>query len=50
MRSPGQASAGLRRRGEQLGRSEDEIAFYGALEVNDSAVKVLGAETLHAAA
>jgi len=29
-------------RGEQLGLTEDEIAFYDALEVNDSAVKVLG--------
>jgi type I restriction enzyme R subunit len=29
-------------RGEQLGLSDDEIAFYDALEVNDSAVKVLG--------
>lgn len=34
------------RRGEDLGLSEDEIAFYDALEVNDSAVKVLGDETL----
>ncbi len=34
------------RRGEQLGLSEDETAFYDALEVNDSAVKVLGDETL----
>ena len=34
------------RRGEALGLSEDEIAFYDALEVNDSAVKVLGDETL----
>jgi type I restriction enzyme R subunit len=33
-------------RGEQLGLSEDEVAFYDALEVNDSAVKVLGNETL----
>jgi type I restriction enzyme R subunit len=30
------------RRGEQLGLKDDEIAFYDALEVNDSAVKVLG--------
>lgn len=29
-------------RGEQLGLSDDEIAFYDALEVNDSAVQVLG--------
>ena len=33
-------------RGETLGLSEDELAFYDALEVNDSAVKVLGDETL----
>ena len=33
-------------RGEELGLSEDEIAFYDALEVNDSAVQVLGDETL----
>jgi len=29
-------------KGEELGLSEDEVAFYDALEVNDSAVKVLG--------
>ena len=34
-------------RGEALGLSEDELAFYDALETNDSAVKVLGDETLH---
>ena len=34
------------RRGEELGLTEDELAFYDALEVNDSAVKVLGDETL----
>jgi type I restriction enzyme, R subunit len=34
------------RRGEELGLSEDEVAFYDALEVNDSAVQVLGDETL----
>ncbi len=34
------------RRGEALGLSEDELAFYDALEANDSAVKVLGDETL----
>ncbi len=34
------------RRGDALGLTEDEIAFYDALEVNDSAVKVLGDETL----
>lgn len=33
-------------RGEDLGLSEDELAFYDALEVNDSAVQVLGDETL----
>ncbi|MDD4910112.1 MAG: type I restriction endonuclease subunit R [Candidatus Omnitrophica bacterium] len=34
------------RRGDDLGLTEDELAFYDALEVNDSAVKVLGDETL----
>ena len=33
-------------RGEVLGLSEDELAFYDALETNDSAVKVLGDATL----
>ena len=33
-------------RGEKLGLSDDELAFYDALETNDSAVKVLGDETL----
>ncbi len=33
-------------RGEAMGLSEDELAFYDALEVNDSAVKVLGDDTL----
>jgi len=33
-------------RGEQLGMTEDELAFYDALETNDSAVKILGDETL----
>jgi len=33
-------------RGESLGMNEDELAFYDALEVNDSAVKVLGESTL----
>ncbi len=33
-------------RGQNLGFSEEELAFYDALEVNDSAVKVLGDETL----
>jgi type I restriction enzyme R subunit len=35
-----------RLRGEKLGLIEDEEAFYDALEVNDSAVKVLGDEVL----
>jgi len=33
-------------RGEALRLTEDELAFYDALEVNDSAVKVLGEPTL----
>jgi type I restriction enzyme, R subunit len=33
-------------RGEELGLSDDEVAFYDALETNDSAVKVLGDEAL----
>ncbi|MDD3926509.1 MAG: type I restriction endonuclease subunit R [bacterium] len=33
-------------RGEELGLSEDELAFYDALETNDTAVKVLGDDTL----
>ena len=33
-------------RGEALGLSEDELAFYDALGTNDSAVQVLGDETL----
>ncbi len=37
-------------RGEALGLSEDELAFYDALEANDSAVKVLGEPTLLAIA
>lgn len=37
-------------RGEALGLSEDELAFYDALETNDSAVKVLGDATLRAIA
>lgn len=35
-----------RNRGEKLNLREDELAFYDALEVNDSAVKVLGDEEL----
>jgi len=38
------------RRGETLGLTEDELAFYDALEVNDSAVQLLGDETLQAIA
>lgn len=34
------------RRGEKLGLSIEELAFYDALEVNDSAVTVLGEPTL----
>ena len=37
-------------RGEQLGLTEDELAFYDALETNDSAVQILGDETLRAIA
>jgi len=37
-------------RGDALGLSEDELAFYDALETNDSAVKVLGDDTLRAIA
>ena len=33
-------------RGDDLGLSEDELAFYDALETNDSAVQVLGDDTL----
>jgi type I restriction enzyme R subunit len=33
-------------RGENLGLTDEELAFYDALEVNDSAVKVLGEPTL----
>ena len=33
-------------RGDNLGLSDEELAFYDALEVNDSAVKVLGDEML----
>jgi type I restriction enzyme R subunit len=32
--------------GEKLGLTTDEVAFYNALEVNDSAVQVLGNDTL----
>lgn len=33
-------------RGEKLGLSDEELAFYDALETNDSAVQVLGDGTL----
>ena len=33
-------------RGAELGLNDDEVAFYDALETNDSAVKVLGDENL----
>jgi type I restriction enzyme R subunit len=33
-------------RADQLGLTEDELAFYDALETNDSAVKILGEPTL----
>lgn len=32
--------------GEKLGLNTDEVAFYNALEINDSAVQVLGDDTL----
>jgi type I restriction enzyme R subunit len=35
-----------RLRGEKLNLNEEELAFYDALEVNDSAVKILGDEKL----
>ncbi len=37
-------------RGADLGLSDDEVAFYDALETNDSAVKVLGDDALRAIA
>ena len=37
-------------RGDRLDLNEDELAFYDALETNDSAVQVLGDETLRAIA
>ena len=37
-------------RGEQLGLTEEELAFYDALETNDSAVKILGDDVLCAIA
>ena len=35
-----------RKRGEELHLSDEELAFYDALEVNDSAVKIMGDEVL----
>jgi len=37
-------------RGAQLNLSDDEVAFYEALEINDSAVQVLGDDALRAIA
>jgi type I restriction enzyme R subunit len=37
-------------RGEKLNLSEKELAFYDAMETNDSAVRVLGVDTLKAIA
>jgi len=34
------------RRGDDLHMSEEELAFYDALEVNDAAVKIMGDEVL----
>jgi type I restriction enzyme R subunit len=34
------------KRGEKLGLTEEELAFYDALETNDSAVRVLGDKVL----
>jgi len=45
----GRAPPSLRpypRRGEKLGMSDEELAFYDALEVNDSAVRIMGDEAL----
>ena len=39
-----------RKRGEKIGLNDDELAFHDALETNDSAVNVLGDETLRAIA
>ncbi len=38
------------KRGKNLGFTEEELAFYDALEVNDSAVKILGDDALKAIA
>ena len=34
------------KKGKDLGLTEEELAFYDALETNDSAVKILGDEVL----
>lgn len=39
-----------RKRGEKLGLNEEELAFYDALEVNDSAVSILGDDILRSIA
>lgn len=36
----------LDKEGERLGLTSDEVAFYQALEINDSAVKILGDDVL----
>jgi type I restriction enzyme R subunit len=41
-----EAMRAAQQRGERLGLTEDEVAFYDALEVNESAVQVLGDATL----
>lgn len=38
------------KRGESLGLKEDEVAFYDALETNDSAVKIMGDDVLRSIA
>ena len=38
------------RKGEELGLTEEELAFYDALETHDSSVKILGDEVLRAIA
>ena len=44
------SSSSASARGEKLELSEEELAFYDALETNDSAVKVLGDQVLRAIA
>ncbi len=39
-----------RARGEELGLSDEELAFYDALETNDSAVSIMGDDALRAIA